>query len=42
MTRITLLSIIKVTRTTLFVLLYYTDIAYTHLHKFFVCTDLLY
>jgi len=42
MIRITRLSIMKVTRTTCFVLLYYTDIAHTHSHKFFVCTGLLY
>jgi len=34
MTKITRLSIMKVTRTTCFVLLYYTDIAHTHSHKF--------
>jgi len=34
MTRITRLSIMKVTRTTRFILLYYIDIAHTHSHKF--------
>jgi len=34
MTRITRLLIMKVTRTTRFVLLYCTDIAHTYLHKF--------
>jgi len=34
MTRITQLSIMKVRRTTRFVLLYYTDIAHTHAQIF--------